>query len=82
MSSKGTVCIVLTGPHRGRRVVMLKKMEKSGLVLITGPYQINGVPLRRINARHLILYMYFETLPQLFLEILKMTISLFYTCVK
>merc|ERR1712045_757812 len=43
----GTVAIVLAGVHKGKRVVVLKQ-------LVTGPFKLNGTPLRRVNQRFLL----------------------------
>lgn len=49
----GAVVILLAGKYRGKRVVVVKVLP-SGLALVSGPYRLNGVPLRRVNPAYVI----------------------------
>ncbi len=49
----GAVLILLAGRFRGKRVILLSHL-KEGALLVTGPFKINGVPIRRVNARYVI----------------------------
>jgi large subunit ribosomal protein L6e len=49
----GTVLILLAGRFRGKRVILINNLDQ-GTLLVTGPFKINGVPIRRVNARYVI----------------------------
>ncbi|ANQ09631.1 Uncharacterized protein PCOAH_00042030 [Plasmodium coatneyi] len=49
----GKVAIILSGKHMGKRCIITKVLP-SGLLAVVGPYEVNGVPLKRVNPRYVV----------------------------
>merc|ERR1719456_1064027 len=49
----GTIVILLSGRFRGKKAVCIGSTA-SGLLVVTGPMKVNGVPLRRVNQRYVV----------------------------
>merc|ERR1711959_752582 len=63
----GAVLIILAGKHKGRRVIFLKQLN-SNMLLINGPFKLNGVPLRRVNKAYVMVTRTILTLDDHFKE--------------
>ncbi|KAJ4455420.1 putative 60S ribosomal protein L6-B [Paratrimastix pyriformis] len=54
VAEPGQIAIILAGRYKGKRVIVLKEMSNN-LLLVTGPFRLNGVPVRRVNRAYVIL---------------------------
>ena len=50
---QGSILILLNKKFQGKKAILLK-MAHSNLCVITGPFSLNGISLRRINPRYVI----------------------------
>jgi hypothetical protein len=50
----GSILILLSKKSLGKKVILLNTTE-SGLLVVTGPFSINGVSMRRVNPKYTVL---------------------------